>query len=142
MATPFLPPHPIMDMMERTRHMRKIEQSINGREVLFALWIAVSVHQEAWMNSRTIHGRISPRNVCIPFNCRINDSLNDARLYLHALPASNEPVDPRFQSVMALSGPILRRRSLPLDYLDDLESFWYVLAWVYLAIGALARSQT
>ncbi|KAF9479412.1 hypothetical protein BDN70DRAFT_878788 [Pholiota conissans] len=84
-------------------------------------------HGKHYLKTGEIHGGITVDTICI--GARL--SAPDAHGFL--IEPSPYTADATFQSVRALSDMLGRKQTFPLDYLDDLESFYYVLAWMCYA---------
>ncbi|KAF8905732.1 hypothetical protein CPB84DRAFT_1844736 [Gymnopilus junonius] len=116
-------------MYKEYRQPRKIEYFESPQEILAAIFDAISEHQRVWKCSGTIHGNINPDTLFIG-----SSSPNTRERGFIKPPTPYDQANPMFQSVNALSRTVLHRsNALPLDYLDDLESFYYVIAWLALA---------
>jgi hypothetical protein len=79
------------------------------------------------MSTGAIHGGINVDTICIgapPSAPHVHGFLIEPSARTH---------DPTFKSFQSLSGIISRKQNFPIDYLDELESFYYVLAWMCYA---------
>ncbi|KDR71038.1 hypothetical protein GALMADRAFT_229701 [Galerina marginata CBS 339.88] len=110
------------------RPPRKVEYFETPQEILGAVYDAILDHQKVWETSGTIHSNVNPDILYL--GC--SSPTSRERGFLKA--TKNQTFkNPMFQSVMALSNSILGRQTYPLDYLDDLESFYYIIAWFSMA---------
>lgn len=109
---------------------RTLHQFESRQEVLFALRDAIAAHQVQWNASQVAHGNISIDTICIG-----DTESPGARGFLISLEESTKPNGvPTFHSAAAVSREIFpSSKFLPLDYFDDLESFYYVLAYICIA---------
>ncbi|KAF8167328.1 hypothetical protein B0H34DRAFT_792067 [Crassisporium funariophilum] len=111
-------------MPSTTPASKPIRQIDSERQLLCVLHGAISQHRDLWLNSGILHGNINLDTI------RIGDESQGSLVYPHE---SIQP-DPTFQSVMTLSESVLNSTGMPpKDYLDDLESFYYVLAYITIA---------
>ncbi|KAH9483271.1 hypothetical protein JR316_0005375 [Psilocybe cubensis] len=108
---------------------RRIDEFRNPLEFLNGIHDAVEAHGIHFMSTGNIHGNITTHTVCI--GAPSGDPTRKGFLI-------DSPVfNPLFQSANILSqNTIPTRKSLPQDYIDDLESFYYIIAWVSMAYKA------
>lgn len=92
-----------------------------------------SDHKKAYIEFSKLHNNINPDTICIGHNPNARDSSG-----FLAPPQMHAP-DAAFQSFRSLSHLIGRRPTAPVDYLDDLESFFYVAAYLGYAYKSDTR---
>ncbi|KAF8167333.1 hypothetical protein B0H34DRAFT_803599 [Crassisporium funariophilum] len=121
-------------MARSTLASKTIGQFDSRGQLLRAFYAAISPnlfieHRDLWLHSGILHGNINLSTIHIS-----NGAAADAPQGFLVYPHHTTQPDPTFQSVMSLSSSVLhRKRILPTDYLDDLESFYYVLAYISIA---------
>ncbi|PPQ88879.1 hypothetical protein CVT25_009114 [Psilocybe cyanescens] len=105
---------------------RRIEEFGCPEEILMAIHDAIESHRRQYVRTGQIHGNINTETIYIGspsvFSCNMG--------FLTESPVKQE----LFQSVNMLSATVLDREpKFALDYADDLESFYYIIAWMSMA---------
>ncbi|KAF8167327.1 hypothetical protein B0H34DRAFT_669803 [Crassisporium funariophilum] len=126
----------IHEMQSYTR--RTIDQFHSPREVLCALHDVILAHGKLFCRTGKIHGNINPKTIALGWPGAKPGSqgyLLKPKPHLHNVtertPSQNAKPNPIFQSISTLASQTLpRTHKLPPDYLDDLESLFYVLLWL------------
>ncbi|KAF8808147.1 hypothetical protein BYT27DRAFT_7211731 [Phlegmacium glaucopus] len=110
------------------QYLRTLDQFDNRQELLYALSDAIAQHGEKWTTSGIVHGNINLNTIRIG-NMHGPPGTRGILVNNHQSPSAT-PV--AFQSVMSIVEAIPGRmsRTVALDYVDDLESFYYVLAYI------------
>ncbi|KAF8971761.1 hypothetical protein BDZ97DRAFT_2025276 [Flammula alnicola] len=112
---------------------RSLHQFKRPQDVLRAVRDAIVAHKRNYMSTGTIHGNVTVDTIFIGGH---PDAPTAQGFLVHPSPMT---ADPTFKSVMALSHTLRRTYLLPVDYLDDLESFFYVLAWMCYAYDGVVN---
>ncbi|EDR15368.1 uncharacterized protein LACBIDRAFT_321149 [Laccaria bicolor S238N-H82] len=107
-------------------------------QLLYAFRDAIAGHQNLW-NRKILHRDISINNILLgnegaePGNCGLLIDL-DVGIWMDCITslagADFHTGTRAFQSVMVLRSALFGTRSATHDYLDDLESFFYILFWI------------
>ena len=118
----------------------------------YLMYFYYSVHQSIWNRYQVAHGNISINTIFIgdtkyPGTRGFLINLENSTVRLFLLKETEDRSfslfktpngDPRFQSAAAISKDIFPSSKFPpVDYFDDLESFYYVLAHICIAFTKL-----
>ncbi|KAF9055824.1 hypothetical protein BJ165DRAFT_1521795 [Panaeolus papilionaceus] len=98
-----------------------IAQFDTPHQVLYGLRGALSQRQKDWENTGKIHENINTETIRIS---------SDASSTFGILSDSDEPGNPVYRSLMTLKGKWTDGEEYVPDYLDDLESFYYVIGFI------------
>ncbi|KAF8167334.1 hypothetical protein B0H34DRAFT_669807 [Crassisporium funariophilum] len=109
---------------------RTLRHFESPKEVLHAIRDAIMVNQDVWDATHVPHGNVSLDTICFQATAPTGE-----RGFLIDVDASSKPNgDPVFHSVNSLSRDLYPEDpNVSIDYLDDLESFYYVLAYIPIA---------
>ncbi|PPQ88906.1 hypothetical protein CVT25_009141 [Psilocybe cyanescens] len=111
------------------RRPRKIEEFEDSRQFLMAIHDAIESHRNQFFASGQPHGNVNTETVYIG-----SPSVSSSR---KGFLGQSSIIQPMFQSANVIARTFGKRPvTLPVDYLDDLESFYYIIAWVSMAYTA------
>ncbi|KDR85790.1 hypothetical protein GALMADRAFT_234869 [Galerina marginata CBS 339.88] len=115
-----------------------IDMFNSAQEVLYAFRDAIAGHRNLW-NAKILHRDVSVNNILIganPFDIGNRGLIIDLDMAIRidrdkSLAGQDFRTGTRaFQSVNVLNSYSSETSTVPHDYLDDLESFFYVLCWI------------